>query len=173
MIQFFKKIIVLTVFSLLLFQIAPYQTNANISEKVTETQQKKESETFFTNQHDESIEVTNEKVNVENKEKLRGIAIAKPTNVYSNTDRNSKIVKTYKPGDILEFYNYDNNWFITTISMNGSTQFGFIHSKDVETAVSPTKQVKQVVPKQTIYAYETASTQSKKLNYKAIHTDKS
>ena len=95
--------------------------------------------------------------------KLRGIAIAKQTNVYSNTNRNSKILKTYKPGDILEFYYYDNNWFITAISINGNTQFGFIHSKDVETAVSPAKQVKQVVPKQTIYAYETASTQSKKL----------
>lgn len=94
---------------------------------------------------------------------LRGIAAAKQTNVYSEASRNSKIVKTYKLGDILELYNYDNNWFITTISMNGSTQIGFIHVKDVETAVSPPKQLQRVVPKNTIYAYETASTQSKKL----------
>ncbi|VEF47033.1 peptidase M14 carboxypeptidase A [Bacillus freudenreichii] len=88
---------------------------------------------------------------------LRGIALRDETNVYD--EDKSKILGTYKKGDILEYRDSDKDWYMTVIPINGKT--GFLSKSDVETAVTTQKSQKGVAVKSPVRAYSTASTASK------------
>lgn len=70
-------------------------------------------------------------INPDLKSSLKGYALANSTAIYSDTSRNSKILKRYKKGHLLQFRSHNNNWFRATVYVNGKAHSGFIHSSDV------------------------------------------
>src|SRR5690625_2888748 len=63
--------------------------------------------------------------------RLKGYALKKSTAVYSDTSRNSAILKSYKKGHLLQYRSHNNNWFRATVYVGGKAKTGFIHTSDV------------------------------------------
>lgn len=93
---------------------------------------------------------------------LNGIVIANKAIVYRDTDK-TQILSSYTKGQVIKYYNHDNDWFTTTVTINGKTQTGFLSKKDVETAVTQQSEQKGVAIKSPTRVYSTASTDSKVL----------
>lgn len=66
-------------------------------------------------------------------ERLSGAGLKDPTNVYELMSRSSKVLKSYRQGHILKFREYEPNWYIATVYVNGEAKTGYIHQDDVQT----------------------------------------
>lgn len=62
---------------------------------------------------------------------LTGYAQKSPTYVYSNTSKKASKLKKYNNGNKLSFKPYNNDWYITTVTVNGKTRDGYIYAKDI------------------------------------------
>lgn len=69
---------------------------------------------------------------------LQGLATKQSTPVYSNTSRNSKVLRTYRSGHLLKYRPYNNSWYEATVYLNGIAHTGYIHHQDVINSVGKT-----------------------------------
>lgn len=101
---------------------------------------------------------------------LQGIANKKTTNVYTQAAANSKVIKSYRAGQILKYRSFSKQWFEATVYVNGEARTGYISAKDVE----PINEEKQILNgigiKKPTHVYALASKDAKVLkSYKAGH----
>lgn len=81
-------------------------------------------------------------------QRLEGIAFKHPVSVYSNTSRDSDVLKEYKFGHRLIYRYYSNQWYEATVYVNGQAKTGYIHVSDVgQKNISPS--VSGIALKQT------------------------
>ncbi|MDZ5711292.1 N-acetylmuramoyl-L-alanine amidase [Jeotgalibacillus haloalkalitolerans] len=64
-------------------------------------------------------------------ESLRGYGLKDPTNVYSGTDQNGSVLKSYPAGSSLQYRSYSGNWYAATVYVGGKARTGYIHANDV------------------------------------------
>src|SRR5699024_9558658 len=62
---------------------------------------------------------------------LSGYALKGSTHVYSQTSKQSNILKSYRAGHLLKYQAYDANWYKAVVIMNGQRVTGYIHRNDV------------------------------------------
>lgn len=87
--------------------------------------------TVYINGKPQTGYISKHDVNTNLNSRIQGYASVNSTAVYSNTSRNSKVLKRYKKGHLLQFRPYNNNWFQATVYVNGKAQSGFINTSDV------------------------------------------
>lgn len=98
---------------------------------------------------------------------LSGYSQKEPTNVYENTSKSSKVLKTYRAGQLLKYRNYNSNWYIATVIINGKAQTGFIAKDDVGDKITTISGYAQL---DIVNVYEKTSKNSKALkSYKKGH----
>lgn len=94
----------------------------------------------------------------------QGIAVGSPTNVYEQTNTNSKVLKGYSQGTILKYKEANlDQWYATTVYLNGKATNGFIKKSDVESIQNSQQLLKGIALKSPTYVYTKASTASKPL----------
>ncbi|VEF49624.1 beta-N-acetylglucosaminidase [Bacillus freudenreichii] len=99
-----------------------------------------------------------------------GIALKSPTYVYESTSRDSKPLKSYKAGVILKYEASNTDWHRTKVYVNGAAKTGYIHTSDVETAVSSPTSLRGIGIGNPTKVFSTASTDSTVLkSYKQGH----
>ena len=62
---------------------------------------------------------------------INGYGHASPTRVYQKTNKNSRVLKSYKKGSKLKYQKYNGTWYKATVYLNGKPQTGYIHKNDV------------------------------------------
>lgn len=62
---------------------------------------------------------------------ITGLALKEPVHVYEETNRNSKVLKSYDYGSLLKFREHSDDWYVATVYINGVKHSGFIHTSDV------------------------------------------
>ncbi len=100
---------------------------------------------------------------LKNQESLKGVGLKNPTAVYEKASTNSKPLKTYSEGTILLYNTFSENWFETTVYVNGTAYTGYIRKSHVDTAVKNQESLKGVGLKNPTVVYQKASTGSKSL----------
>ena len=93
---------------------------------------------------------------------VKGIALSS-TNVYASTDTNSKVLKSYRQGSVLQYRSYQSGWYTATVYVNGERKTGYINSKDVETSQTNQSSIKGIGTKRPTSVYSIASKDSKVL----------
>lgn len=63
---------------------------------------------------------------------IQGVALKKPTNVYSKTSESSSVLKSYQQGHILRFQTYNSSWYLATVYLSGKPHTGYIKASDVD-----------------------------------------
>lgn len=86
-----------------------------------------------------------------------GVALKNPTHVYKNTSRDSGIWKSYEAGAVLKYTEYNTNWYLATVKVNGKWQTGYIHKSDVENAIENQQTLRGVALKNPTHVYANAS----------------
>lgn len=74
--------------------------------------------------------------NIVQSKQLTGIALEKFVSVYSEVNRNAKVLKSYQQGHILKYRSYSAGWYEATVYINGKPTIGYIAEEDVETATT-------------------------------------
>lgn len=104
------------------------------------------------------------------KKDMTGIALSSPTNVYTKTSTDSKVLKSYKKGHQLKYKSHSSNWYEATVIINGKHVTGYIYKDDVENFSSKQTDYKGIALKNPTNVYSSASTNSKVLkSYKTGH----
>lgn len=91
---------------------------------------------------------------------LRGIALKEPTHVYESKSIESKKLKSYAKGTILQYQSGEANWYKAVVYLNGKPRNGYIYKDDVETSTKNQADFKGVALKKPTKVYKNASTQS-------------
>jgi mannosyl-glycoprotein endo-beta-N-acetylglucosaminidase len=94
---------------------------------------------------------------------ITGIALKNPTQIYSQTNEDSKVLKSYPQGTLLKYESFTDSWYKCTVFINGRGTTGFIKKSDVENGITPQVWKTGVVLNNGIGAYSRASTASKVL----------
>jgi len=69
-----------------------------------------------------------------------GVALKSPTRIYERASTNSKSIKSYTHGSILNYQSFANGWYKASVYVNGKARTGYISANDVENVVdSPSK----------------------------------
>ncbi|WP_062108577.1 N-acetylmuramoyl-L-alanine amidase [Bacillus niameyensis] len=92
---------------------------------------------------------------------IKGVALSSPTEVYESPSTQSKSLKAYSKGHILQYRTYNSQWHIATVYVSGQAHTGYIAVKDVETVNTSTTVLKGIAAKSSIPVYPTASTNAK------------
>lgn len=82
---------------------------------------------------------------------LEGYAVKNTINVYRDTSKKAKILKSYKKGKLLKYRPYNSNWFIATVYVNGKEHTGYISTSDVS-PYPPTLQSNAVKNPTNVYS---------------------
>jgi len=99
---------------------------------------------------------------------LQGIALMKPTKVFSKATTNSTVLKSYKNGTILNFKTFTNNWYRAEVYISGIKHVGYIYKSHVETLYQNQTEMQGLAAKSPTNVYEKPSTDSKVIKtYKA------
>lgn len=93
---------------------------------------------------------------------INGQAAKSPTNVYSGTSTNSKVLKSYKKGSKLKYKPFNRDWYKVTVIKNGKSYTGYIQAKDIKQSVTPIANTNIVNPNQ-VYSYNAMVRDIKKL----------
>lgn len=75
--------------------------------------------------HDKNITKAN------SNDRINGIAIKQPVNVYESPSRKARVIKTYDYNHPLIYRTYSEDWHIATVYINGKSKTGYIHHADV------------------------------------------
>ncbi|GGF31064.1 hypothetical protein GCM10010954_32790 [Halobacillus andaensis] len=62
----------------------------------------------------------------------RGIGLQSPTHVYEAASTNSKALKSYSEGKVLQYRDFSSNWYEATVYLNNKAHTGYIHKSHVE-----------------------------------------
>lgn len=89
---------------------------------------------------------------------VNGLALKNTTAVYSNTNRNASVLKSYPKGSKLIYRAHSKDWFSATVYVKGKKHTGYIHTKDVETAISDQKTLHGVGVSNLVKVYKSGST---------------
>lgn len=66
---------------------------------------------------------------VANQENLRGPALESPTHIYAKPTTNSRILKSYARGTILQYKTFTSNWYECVVYVDGKLTTGYINAK--------------------------------------------
>ncbi|WP_173915588.1 SH3 domain-containing protein [Halobacillus sp. Marseille-Q1614] len=92
-----------------------------------------------------------------------GIALLKPTNIYSNARTNSQVIKSFSPGTTLSYKDYSSNWYIVEKGVNGVEETGYLHKSHVEKPSSTNNARRGIGLQSPTHVFNAASTNSKPL----------
>ncbi|WP_431804130.1 SH3 domain-containing protein [Halobacillus andaensis] len=98
-----------------------------------------------------------------NGQKGSGVALLKPTRVYSDASTSSKVLKSFSPGAAINYKRYSNNWHTVEVTVNGNKENGYIHETHVEQPADSNNDHKGIGLQSPTHVYEAASTNSKPL----------
>lgn len=102
---------------------------------------------------------------------VQGVALKNPTNVYTESSRNSTVLKSYSQGKILKFEKSNNQWLQATVYVNGKAVAGYINSDDVDLLVEKQESSRGIVYNENLHVYSTPSKNSNVLkSYNEGHT---
>lgn len=93
----------------------------------------------------------------------KGVALKSPTNIYSETSRNSTVVKSYSGGSVLIYRTHSKDWFSAVVFIKGKKHSGYINKSDVETSIPIQESMMGVGVDNPTAIYSKASTSSKQL----------
>lgn len=92
---------------------------------------------------------------------LEGIALNSPTHVYASNSKKSKVLRSYKQGNILHYKTFSENWYIATVYLKGTPTTGFIPKTSVENLLDQdTVSVRGIAINNPTNIYSKASTES-------------
>lgn len=91
---------------------------------------------------------------------VNGLALKNKTAVYSNTNKSSSVLKNYLLGSKLIYRTHSKDWFSATVYVKGKAHTGYIHAKDVETAVSDQITLQGVGVSNLVKVYKSGSRSS-------------
>lgn len=96
-------------------------------------------------------------------ERLKGVALKSPTNVYEEKSVNANVLKDYRQGHILIFNTYEDEWYKATVYINGVAHTGYISAEDVDVinGDETRKEGQALVP--SVSVYDRPSTEAKAL----------
>ena len=115
-------------------------------------------QTDFQADDDESLtEPTNNPVN------LKGVALKNRTNVYTNANASSKVLKSYSEGSILQFQTFIDGWYQAVVFINGERKTGYIKATDVELPTTSPINLKGIATKDRTSVYTSPNKNSKVL----------
>lgn len=77
---------------------------------------------------------------------IAGYAQLEPTKVYESTSKNSKVLKDYRAGQVLQFRPHNDSWYKATVYVNGSKKTGYIHKADVGNKIPSLEGYAQLQP---------------------------
>lgn len=100
---------------------------------------------------------------VETQETLRGIALKKPTHVYSRASTGASTLKSYAAGTVLKYKTFTNDWYEATVKINNTWKKGYIHKSHVENVDQNQKSLQGLALKSPTHVYSRASTNSASL----------
>ncbi|WP_409302915.1 glucosaminidase domain-containing protein [Peribacillus sp. SCS-155] len=96
-------------------------------------------------------------------ELMTGIALKGPTNIYAQTNEESRVLKSYAQGTLLKYQSFTTSWYRCTVYINGKATAGFIKKTDVENTVAPQVWMTGVTLPAIMNVYSKASITSKPL----------
>ncbi|MEK4298285.1 SH3 domain-containing protein [Oceanobacillus sp. FSL W8-0428] len=91
---------------------------------------------------------------------LRGVALKDKTYVYQFRNTNSKKLKSYNEGTILQYRSYSANWYQATVYLNGKAHTGFIHKNHVDNLANTQQSLKGIAKDNPTRVYKSTSTSS-------------
>src|SRR5690606_25548568 len=97
-----------------------------------------EAELILNESFDEPDEVSSEEEEKELPEEeqplelFSGVVLSSSTHVYSEPSNDSPVLESFREGEIIQFYIYSGEWYMTTVSVNGSEIVGYIDIKDID-----------------------------------------
>lgn len=94
---------------------------------------------------------------------VKGYAKKSKTKVYKNLNKNSKVLKSYNEGHLLQYKTFTDHWYEATVIINGKAQTGYIHKNDVLDLNSKRESYKGAAIKKKSYVYSKPSKSSKRL----------
>ncbi|WKA54027.1 SH3 domain-containing protein [Planococcus shixiaomingii] len=94
---------------------------------------------------------------------LKGIGLQSPTIIYSRASANSKPLKTYAQGSVLNFKTLTSKWYETSVYVNGKKTTGFIYTSHIEGLSAASEAIKGVALKNPTNVYALASKNAKVL----------
>ncbi len=94
---------------------------------------------------------------------MYGLAVLEKTSVYSETSKDSAILRSYSQGHLLEFRPYNSEWYEATVSINGKWENGFINKKDVDLLDPIQKQLTGLAMRGSTNVFSSPSTTSRTL----------
>src|SRR5690606_3880750 len=65
-------------------------------------------------------------------ELFSGVVLSSSTHVYSEPSNDSPVLESFREGEIIQFHIYSGEWYMTTVSVNGSEIVGYIDIKDID-----------------------------------------
>ena len=77
------------------------------------------------------IHVNDVETAVSSQSGVKGVGIKSPTRIYSSASTDSRVLKSYKYGHILQYRTFTSSWYEATVYVNGKAQTGYISSSDV------------------------------------------
>ncbi|WP_165820765.1 SH3 domain-containing protein [Pueribacillus theae] len=83
-----------------------------------------------------------------------------PTHIFESKSVESKSLKSYAKGVILQYQPEDANWYKAVVYLDGKPRKGYIYKNDVETSMKNQANLKGVALKKPTKIYKNASTQS-------------
>ncbi|MCP3028075.1 SH3 domain-containing protein [Halobacillus sp. A5] len=110
--------------------------------------------------HTGYIHKSHVETSVQDQEDLTGIALNESTHVYSKASKNSKALKSYSNGTILQYKSYLGDWYEATVYLNNEAHTGYIHKNDVETGQTNGQKGSGVTLLEPTQVYSDASTSS-------------
>lgn len=81
------------------------------------------------------IHVNDVETAVTESDRLRGFALLAPTKIYASANTNSRVLKSYKQGHVLQYRTFTKNWYEATVYINGKATTGYLHANHVEELV--------------------------------------
>ncbi|WP_226036348.1 M14 family metallocarboxypeptidase [Aquibacillus saliphilus] len=94
---------------------------------------------------------------VQNQQNLSGIALKNKTNVYSNANENSKIIKDFPQGNTLSYKTFIDGWYEAIVFINGEATTGYISTSDVEQPIENQESLKGVSTNSATNVYKRPS----------------
>jgi len=135
----------------------------NLADPEEVIESEKEAEKEIESETDETNKVSNtQALQVQQSGPLIGLALKHPVSVYVDTNRNSKVLKSYSYGHQLKYRPHSDDWYKATVYIDGKPHSGYIHASDVGGAENVTS-VSGVALKQTTSVYSDKTKKSKAL----------
>src|SRR5690606_39067320 len=92
---------------------------------------------------------------------IKGIGLQSPTAIYSLASTNSKSLKTYEQGTVLNYKSFTSDWYEAVVYINGKKTTGYIHTSHTESINAENESINGIAAKSPTKAYALASRNAK------------